>query len=205
MCRLHLAFGGWDNDVNHGFSEALTAAHRAAVTDPDNGQSLAYAARVIAHSGGNIDEAVDLANRALHLHPNSAEVQTQCGWVFVVDGNSEKALECFAMARHMNPVDPYWYQTFTGTAAAYIVAGRFEDSAHWSGRVLDSQPDHPIALRFHAMALTQLGRSAEASADIARMLAVQPNFRVSKSRWSFRTDSARELFLGAMIRAGVPQ
>jgi adenylate cyclase len=204
ICRLHLTFGEWDNDVNRGYADALTAAQRSVAADTGNGHSLAYAARVLAASGGNIEEAVDFANRALHLHPNSAEVQTQCGWVFVVDGNSDKALECFATARNLNPVDPYWFQTFNGTAAAYIVARRFEDAIHWSGRVLASRPDDPVALRFHAIALTHLGRSADASSAIAHMLTVQPNYRVSRTRWSFRTDAARQLFTEAMIQAGAP-
>jgi TolB-like protein/class 3 adenylate cyclase/Flp pilus assembly protein TadD len=204
ICRLHLTFGGWDNDVNRGYTDALIAAQQSITADPGNGHSLAHAARVLAVAGGNIDEAVDLANRALHLHPNSAEVQTQCGWVFVVDGNSEKALECCAAARQLNPVDPYWFHTFNVTAAAYIVARRFEDAIHWSGRVLASRPDDPVALRFHAVALTYLGRSAEASSAIAHMLTVQPNYQVSRTRWSFRTDAARELFTEAMIRAGTP-
>jgi adenylate cyclase len=204
MCRLHLTFGGWDSDVNSGYADALTAAQRSVAADTGNGHSLAYAARVLAASGGNIDDAIDLANRALHLHPNSAEVQTQCGWVFVVDGNSDKALECFATARNLNPVDPYWFQTFNGTAAGYIVARRFEDSIHWSGRVLASRPDDVVALRFHAIALTHLGRTSAANSAIAHMLTVQPNYRVSRTRWSFRTDAARELFTEAMIRAGTP-
>lgn len=205
LCQVTLTFGGWDLDLDRGYNDTLAAAQKAVATDPGNGHSLAYAARVLACGGGNIDQPVELAHRALHLHPNSAEVQTQCGWTFVVDGNSDKALECFATARRLNPVDPYWRQTFMGTAAGYIAAHRFEDSLQWSGRVLDVQPNNPVALRFHAIALSNLGRMAEASADIARVVAIQPNYRVSRNRWSFRTAAARDLFPGAMIRAGAPE
>ena len=51
------------------------------------------------------EEAQELADRALMLHPNSVLVRNRVGAVYTVCGQSDKAIAQCEAARRMNPLD----------------------------------------------------------------------------------------------------
>src|SRR5829696_5711383 len=115
------SFGmGWIDDYEWTANEICQAARRAITTDPENATSLASAAWALALFGGYFDEALELAARAVQLHPNSAYVRTHAGFVHAYAGESDQALAHFILGRRMNPVDPPGFTIFVGLGVAHF-------------------------------------------------------------------------------------
>lgn len=60
---------GWLDDWDDGRDRACSASARAVATDPENARALAMAACNLAMLAGRNDEALELADRSLQLHP----------------------------------------------------------------------------------------------------------------------------------------
>jgi adenylate cyclase len=167
---------------------------------------LAVAAFTIVGLGGGLEETLELANRALRLHPNSSTVCTNCAWVFTYSGEYERALNLLNTARRLNPLDPRGYLMNNATAAAHFFAGHFEETERWTRRSLEKWPAHPVSLRYRAAAFVHLGRIEEARAIISELLSVQPNSTLARSGHVRHSDPAKlRLYLGALRAAGLPE
>ena len=75
--------------------EALTAYRDAMKLDPNNGVVLNNLAYLMTETGGNLDEALTLAQRAKQQMPNFAEVSDTIGWIYIKKKLSESAIEIF--------------------------------------------------------------------------------------------------------------
>src|SRR6185312_3675386 len=88
-CIVELAVGGHWADWQEAATEGTAAASRAIRADPENGTAFGAAAWTIAMLGGSLEQAVEYAERALDLNPNSAYVHTCCAWAFIYNGESD--------------------------------------------------------------------------------------------------------------------
>jgi adenylate cyclase len=140
------------------------------------------------------------------LHPNSADVRTACGWSFIFEGEPERALEHFEVARRLSPLDPRAFITQTATASGNFFLRRFEEAVDWSTRVLQQKPTWVAALRYRAAALAHLERIEDADADIKQLLGLQPNCTL---RWltvyKYRHAWMQELLSDGLRLAGLPE
>ena len=204
-CLMHLVVRAC-LEAAPGTAEACEIALRAAALGSDNGAILATSAWTISMLGALHDQGKEFAERALRLHPNSADVRTACGWSFLFGGEPEHAQEHFEVARRLNPADPRIFFTQTAMACANFYQRRFDKTVEWSTRVLEQRPAWVPALRYRSAALTHLGRLDEARADLAKVLATQPSCTL---RWltvyTFRHRWMQELFIDALRRAGLPE
>jgi adenylate cyclase len=188
-----------------GLEESLQMSRRALDAGPENSTCLACAASTYVIIGRRFEEGLDLAERALRLHPNSVFVRNRAGVAYVNCGESDKALEQFETAWRMNPQDPKAF-TFTGMAAAHFFARRFEDCITWGRRATDEAAGANIARRHVAAALALVGRIDEAKAEIGEVLKRQPNSSLARSRLSsFRHPWMYDLYLDGLRKAGLPE
>jgi adenylate cyclase len=187
-------------------AEACETCLKAAALGPDNGSILATAAWTISMLGGLHQQGREFAERALKLHPNSADVRTACGWSLIFGGEPERALAHFEVARRLSPLDPRTFVTQTATASAKFFQMKFDEAVDWSTRVLDQKPTWTAALRYRAAALAHLGRIEDARADVAQVLEIQPTCNL---RWvmiyKYRDQWMRELFSDGLRLAGLPE
>jgi len=187
-------------------AEACEIALKAAALGSDNGSILASAAWTVSMLGGLHRQGKEFAERALRLHPNSADVRTACGWSFIFEGEPERALEHFEVARRLSPLDPRAFITQTATASANFFLRRFEEAVDWSTRVLQQKPTWVAALRYRAAALAHLERIEDANADIKQLLGLQPNCTL---RWltvyKYRHPWMQELLSDGLRLAGLPE
>ncbi len=205
-CFARRTMAGWLESWDEGRDLACAASARAIAADPENGRALAMAACNAAMLAGRNDEALDLAERSLQLHPNSVHVRTNCAWVYIYEGRSDDAIRHLEVARRMNPVDPRDYLTFNALALAHLVAGRFEEVERWTRRALDMRPEFPGTLHFRGAALAHMGRLDEATATIKTLLTIQPNASIRRvARDGFRRSSDRAIVLEGLRKAGLPE
>ena len=196
---------GWHENIMRGLEESLQMSRRALQAGPENSTCLACAASTYVIIGRRFEEGLDLAERALRLHPNSVFVRNRAGVAFVNCGESDKALEQFETAWRMNPQDPKAF-TFTGMAAAHFFARRFDECIAWGRRATDEASGANIARRHVAAALALLGRIGEAKAEIAEVLKRQPSSSLTRSRLSsFRYPWMYDLYLDGLRKAGLPE
>jgi adenylate cyclase len=203
-CTCRMAIGGW-LDWDQATDQGCHAARRTIETDPENGIGLSIASFTLAMLGKTIEEAFEIADRALAVHPNSSYVCTNCGWVMVYAAEYNRAIALLEAGRRMSPLDPRNYLNMNATAAAYLCSKDFENSLLWSDRVLMKWDSHPVALQNRAAALSLLGRFEEARIAVSRLLAAKPNASVSLMRRLRMVDiDMRERIINALSVVGLP-
>jgi adenylate cyclase len=193
-------------DVKVGYALACEYAGRAIAADPENGIVLAMGAYAFAIFGGNFDQALALANRALRVHPNSAHVRSAAAWAYIYGGESHKGIEQLQVAQRLNPIDPRGSLVRSALATAHFFAREFETTVSLMRQVLAEVPSNNIARRYLAAALSHLGRVEEAREVVEDLLRTQPNSSLSLSRTNrFRHPWMMDLYIEGLRKAGLPE
>jgi tetratricopeptide (TPR) repeat protein len=76
-------------------SDALTAYRDAMKLDPNNGLVLNNLSYLMSDTGGNLDEALTLAQHAKQQMPNFNEVSDTIGWIYIKKNLADSAIEIF--------------------------------------------------------------------------------------------------------------
>jgi TolB-like protein/DNA-binding SARP family transcriptional activator/protein involved in temperature-dependent protein secretion len=197
---------GWQVSRTRGCDEARRLADRAVAAGPDNSTCLASAAFTYGSLFHRFEEALDLADRALLLHPNSVFVRNRAASVFAICGESDRAIAQCEAARRMNPLDnkKAATHTFGALSAALYMARRYEESIHAGRRALAFGPNASSARKYVAISLAQLGCIDEARAEIAELLKRHPDASIAVFRQQgFRHKWMHELHLEGLRRAGL--
>jgi adenylate cyclase len=197
---------GWHESWSGGVDQACRLAGRAVAAAPDNSTCLASAAFTYGVLSRRFDEAFDLANRAVVLHPNSVLVRHRAGAVYVVCGEFDKAIAQCEAASRMNPLASK--KAATGTysllSCALYFAGRFEECVDAGWRALALAPQNTICRKYVAMSLAQLGRTGEAQAEIAELLKYQTNASLALlGQQGFRHEWMSEMHVEGLRKAGL--
>ena len=197
---------GWQGSWTHGCDEARQLADRALAAGPDNSTCVAMAAFVCGVLAYRFDAALELADRALMLHPNSVLVCNKIGAVYGVCGETDKAIAQLEAARRMNPLDSKKAATatFSTLSFALYIARRFEESIRAGRRALAFTPNANTARKYVAASLAQLGHTGEARVEIAELVKHQPDASLALFRQhSFRHKWMHELHLEGLRKAGL--
>ncbi|SIO28121.1 hypothetical protein SAMN05443247_03453 [Bradyrhizobium erythrophlei] len=120
-----------------------------------------------------------LIERALVFNSNWAEAWFWGGWVKNWLGEPETAIERFARAIRLNPLDPFMSGVRAGTSQAHFFLGHYGDAASWSAMALQDNPDFQPALRMDAASNAMAGRLEQAHKAVARLRQLNPALRVS--------------------------
>jgi adenylate cyclase len=169
-------------------------------SDPD---TLAWAGFTLAYIVGDSERAIEIADRAVALNPNSFLAWNGKGWVYRVAGLPEEALQSFERSVSISPVDPYLHSTFSGMGYVLIELGRFDEAIVSGKKAQRQNSSFSPAYRCLASAFAHLGRDAEAHEAAARLLEVDPTFTIST--WIARGgQSNSKLVIEGLRKAGLP-
>ena len=116
---------GWVFDQEQEVAEARRLALRAVQFGKDDATALFSAGYVLAYVARELDDGAAFLDRALSLNPNLAMAWSASGWVKVYLGEPDRALERFAHAMRLSPVDPFLFGMQQGSAYAHFFAGRW--------------------------------------------------------------------------------
>jgi adenylate cyclase len=86
--------------------------------------------------------------------------------------------------------------------AAFIGLGRFDKAIAAAERAIGQNPPYPVTYRCLAIALAHLRREAEAREAAARLLKLEPGFRISEwpaGRW------LPQIYIDGLRKAGLPE
>ena len=122
MLRLwhrHGRISGTANEI----AEVRRLAQRAVGLGKDDAVVIAASAWALAHVVRDLGVAASLIDRALMLNSNLAEAWLWGGWIKNWLGEPGSAIERFARAMRLNPIDPRMSGMRSGTAACTFLPG----------------------------------------------------------------------------------
>jgi len=200
---------GWGIDREQEVAEARRLARRAMQLGKDDATVLCFAGFALAHVARDLDDGAAFLDRALLINPNLASGWTYSGWVKVWLGEPDRAIERFAHAMRLSPIDPFTWFTQLGTAHAHFFAGRHDEALSWAKRALREQPDSHAAHRIAAASCALTGRDEQAKRLMARLLELDPALRVSKLLQDvlgpYRRPEYLAKYADALRKAGLPE
>ncbi len=197
---------GWSPD-REGDAAALEQAVAAALaSDGQNPRALAMLGHNHTILRRRHDDAVALFDRALAAAPNDAETWLWSSPTFAWMGDGAEAVRRAERAMALSPDDPLAFRQQHFLSIGHYARGELEAAAEWGLRSARTNPNYTSNLRVTAAALAGAGRTAEARPLVARVMALEPGFRVTPmiARQAFRDDAARETYGQRLKQAGLP-
>jgi len=139
------------------------------------------------------------------LNPNLAMAWYSRGWVSLMCGDAERAVESFERMIRLSPLDPLRIGAWNGCSFAFFQLRRFEE-----GRVA-AMKSIQFAGNTHtlgALIVNLIGARCtdEAREAVAQLVKLQPDFRASHVHEAFPIRSAdeRDRIASALREAGLP-
>jgi tetratricopeptide (TPR) repeat protein len=149
-----------------------------------------------------------LIDRALVLNSNLFEAWAYGGWTKIYLGEPEAAIERFARAMRLSPLDPWIVVMRSGIAHAYFFLGRYDEAASWAAIALRDDPDHQPSLRVGAACNAMAGRPEQAQKAAARLRQLNPALRISNLKSAvvpYRRAEDLSLYEEGLRKAGLPE
>uniref|UniRef100_Q01YQ8 Tetratricopeptide TPR_2 repeat protein n=1 Tax=Solibacter usitatus (strain Ellin6076) TaxID=234267 RepID=Q01YQ8_SOLUE len=86
-------------------ADAAAAYREVLELNPINGIAVNNLAYILAENGGDLDDALQLARRALELLPDLPEVSDTLGWIYLKKNQAARAAEIFSGLVEKHPFD----------------------------------------------------------------------------------------------------
>jgi tetratricopeptide (TPR) repeat protein len=206
-CYVWRKLNGWLVNGAQETAEGARLARRAVECGRDDAIALCRAGHAIAFLIGDVEGGTASIDRARALNPNLATAWYLSGWVGIFRGEPEIAIEHFAHAMRLSPLDPVKMFMQTGTALAHMLAGRFDDSSSWVEKPYRDRPDiapiAAVATASHALG----GRMKEAQEALGHLRRDDPARRVSnlKDWYPLRRPEDLARYAEGLRKAGLPE
>jgi TolB-like protein len=207
-CYSQRKASGLSDDREWEATEIARLARYALDYGHDDPVALSYSGWALAYSVRDLDAGIGCIDRALVLNPNLAVAWFASGWLRVGLGKPDMAIEHFARAMRLNPLDPLIRGMRVGTAHAHFFAGRYEEASSWAGMALRESPDFHAALRIGAASNALAGDAVEATKAVARPRQLDPALRVSNLRDAlgpYRRPEDLARYEEGLRKAGLPE
>ncbi|WP_018321659.1 winged helix-turn-helix domain-containing protein [Bradyrhizobium sp. WSM2793] len=187
--------------------EAVRLARRAARLGTDDATALSASGFVLASIAGDFDAGVALTSRALVLNPNLVTAWFLGGWVRMINGEPDVAIEHFAHAERLSPFDPLIWAVHGGIAGAHFFAGRYDLALSAAERCLRDMPNHLWALAIVAASSALTGAMDRAREAIARALEISPGMTISEVEKRMRRRRSEDIarMREGLRKAGMPE
>ncbi len=170
---------GWFTDEREARRECARLARQAVRCGDDDAAVLAHAGLALAYVSAELEEAGAIADRAIRLNPNLASTRYTNGWIKIWLGEPDAAIEHFAQAMRLSPLDPLLPIMQIGTAHALFFACRHDEAVVWADAAVACHPDSTAAVRIAAAVNAQAGHLEKARALAVRLHRLYPALKVS--------------------------
>jgi TolB-like protein/class 3 adenylate cyclase len=186
-------------------AEAIRLAHVAPRVGGDDAFTLARAGHVLTYLAGEYDRGASMVEQAVALNPNLAIAWYCRGWVTMMCGEGERAIESFERMIRLSPLDPLRVSAWNGSSFAFFCLGRYEDGCVSATKSIQVVAD-AHTLGAYIVNAVRAGRVTEAREAATRLMKAQPDFRVTHAGEAFPIRSAdlRNQMIMALREAGLP-
>jgi tetratricopeptide (TPR) repeat protein len=164
---LHAAQLGWRRDDDHNYAVADRHAVRALALDPRS-PSAHFALGCTSMMLGRIEQALGEVKEAIRINPSHAAAHALMAPLLCYLGQpSAEGLESARRAIRLSPYDPRLGLWLTTVALAQYFLGDYAEASQLGQQAVALIPDNPVAHRFTAASLAQLGKADEAAPFVA--------------------------------------
>jgi adenylate cyclase len=203
VCHMNNVLLGYAIDPRFEREEAVRLSRLVSI-DNNEAETLALAALISAFFVDEYEGAIEMADRAVALNPNSFTAWNARGWAHEIAALPEEAIRSFERAVRVSPVDPLLHLSFTGMGIALIELSRFDEAVGAFKKAQRQIPSYPAAYWCLASAYAHLGRNAEVRLATERLLEIDPAFTIS-ARMGRRRQSHLKLLIESLRKAGLPE
>jgi len=149
------------------------------------------------------EQALVEMERGVALAPTEAGSYAALAEVLSCVGKTEEALEAAAQALRLKPLVADYHLASVG--GAYAVAGRYAEARTPLQRYLSRYPNFLPAHLMLAAVYSELGQAAEARAEAAEVLRINPKFslEVHRQRMPIKDPAVLERHLADLRKAGL--
>jgi TolB-like protein len=206
-CHFWRKLNHWMTDRTKESAEGTRLAHRAVELGRDDAVALARGGTALHHFVGDLDGSIALLDRALVLNPNLAAAWFLGGFLRVWRGEPDDAIEHFARAMRLNPLDPEMYRMQAGMSLAHLFAGRFDAASSWADKAFRELPSFLMVVSIIAASHGLAGRPDEAQRAMHHLRELDPTLRLSNLKdWlPFHRPEDLATFADGLRRAGLPE
>jgi len=178
-CYMVRKVNGWMADGDDEIKEATQLARRATTLGRDDAIALCWGGFALAYVAGDLEDGAAFIDQAIALNPNLAAAWDYSGWLQIILGRPEVAIERLDHARRLNPFDRTLFHIHAGLAWAHFFAGRYDEACRWVRGALRDQPNYLGTLRIAAASFALAGRLDDARLVVERMQELDPTLRLS--------------------------
>jgi tetratricopeptide (TPR) repeat protein len=206
-CRFWRRVNGWVTDRPDEVNEGIALARRAVALGRADAVALTRGGHALAHLAGDLDGGLALLDRALLLNPNLAAAWFLSGFLRVWHGEPDAAVDRFARAMRLSPLDPEMYRMQAGMAAAHLFAGRFDAASSWAEKAFRDLPSFLMVVAITAASHALAGRTDQAREAMHSLRQLDPTLRIATlKQWlPIRRPQDLATFADGLRRAGLPE
>jgi adenylate cyclase len=210
MAAWCYAWRKWDGFVSDSATETAEAerlARRAAELGNRDAIALCSGGYALVFVVQDLDDGVAFIDQGLALNPNLSMGWQSSGWTRVFLGEHDLAIEHFAQAMHLSPLDRLIYRAYGGTAYAHFLAGRYDEACTWAEKSFRERQAYLPSVRVAAASHALAGRSKNAKDWLNHLRTHDPNLRVSnlKQLLPLRRAEDAARFAEGLRSAGLPE
>jgi adenylate cyclase len=149
------------------------------------------------------DKGITAAERASALNPNSADVYVYLGLTLNYAGQHEEAIQMYKKAIRLSPIPSI--DTLWSLCIACRDCGRYEEGISAAKKVIHLKPDSLPAHTCLASCYALLDRNAEAKAESAEVLKIDPKFSLAilEKRLPYKDPEDTKLLIESLREAGL--
>lgn len=159
-------------------AEAGRLAQSGSRTGSDDAFALAISGHVLTYIGHDYDRGASMVEQAVVLNPNLAVAWYSRGWVSLMCGEAERAIESFDWMIRLSPLDRLRARAWNGSSFALYQLGCYEEGCAVAMKSIQIARDAHTLGAFVVNAI-RAGRTADARDMVAQLLKLQPGFRAS--------------------------
>jgi adenylate cyclase len=151
-------------------------ARRAVEIDPEDSDTQAILAWTAAMSEGPNRESWDGVSIALAINPNSSWANAVKGALLLHSGQPAQTREALLTALRLDPHGPISVMPLTQIAGSYYFERDYPEAVVAARRAVTRSPLLPLAYRYLAASLGQLGRVDEAHDVLEKAILLSPRY-----------------------------
>jgi tetratricopeptide (TPR) repeat protein len=187
-------------------AEAVKLANIGAELANEDALVLHRCGHVLVYIGREYDRGRSMVEQAVALNPNLAGAWSSLGWVSVICGEPERAIESFEKMIRLSPLDPLKVWASSGISWALWFQGRYEEGRAQAMKVM--QVFRQVqSLGAYIANSVGAGQRAEARSAAQELLKLDPGFCIRHALDVFPNQHAElnEKVASVFRAAGLPE
>jgi adenylate cyclase len=199
---------GWSANPSEDSVKAIELAARAIELDGQNALGLATFGHLKSYLFHEYDGALLYFDRALSACPNHALAWILSSATLSYIGETQKAVSRAEHALRLSPFDQSLFTYYMFLNLAFYANGEYEESVRWGRMSADENGLYTANHRILIAGLAGLGRLEEAREVAAKMMKIEPEFRLSAyelTRQPFRHAQISERYMEHLRMVGLPE